>query len=165
MEYLSKGKFLTKKNVDDFLIKASNVMNITDGFCKNNLNPNFEVVATLSSSFSQKYDLEIDDFGVKWVKVKDNYSARQGYPTCISINTIANTRYKFSVWVDTNKEVTVRLQNGSNNSISEHKLSPNIEAQKIEHEFTATGKMTYRLFFAGDFVGVRFTEFAIERVL
>lgn len=164
MRYLS-DKLVTKKYIDDFIEQSLIEIDIINDNTPKNINPNFHVVAEMGS-YKRKYTLERSEFGVPWVRVLDNYSSKLGYPTCIAVQVYKNSMYEVTNWIDTDRDIVVKLQNHDGNFIAEKQVFASNKPQRVTLNFTHTTNTrasNFRIFFDGDFKGIRFTKYAIER--
>lgn len=163
MNYLS-DKLVTKKYIDEFIEAALIETEIINDTTPKNINANFHAVAEMSN-YQKAYKLERSEFGVPWIRVLDNYNKTQGYPAPIAVTTKAKTNYTVVTWIDTDRDIKVKLQDASNRFVDEIEVNKNDKPQRVTMGFTATGtSFSPKLFFEGDFSGIRFTKFAIERV-
>lgn len=164
MKYLN-DKLVTKKYIDDFIEAALIETEIINDTPPKNINANFQAVAEMSN-YQKAYKLERSEFNVPWVRVLDNYNNAVGYPTPIAVTTKANTKYSVIIWIDTDRDIKVKLQDASNRTVDEKEVNKSDKPQRVTMGFTATGTgFAPKLFFEGDFKGIRFTKFAIERVV
>lgn len=164
MRYLS-DKLVTKKYIDDFIEQALIEVDIINDTTPKNINANFHATAEVNS-YKKAYKLERSEFGVPWVRVLDNYSKTQGYPTPIALPFKLKTNYSVETWIDTDRDITVKLQDNYSATLDEKKIDKSDKPQRVVLSFVAqNGTMQPRLFFEGDFKGIRFTKYAIERVV
>lgn len=164
MRYLS-DKLVTKKYIDDFIEQALIEVDVINDTTPKNFNANFHATAEVNS-YKKAYKLERSEFGVPWVRVLDNYNKTQGYPTPIAQQFKVKTKYNVITWIDTDRDITLKLQNNSSGILDEKKIDKSDKPQRVVLSFVAqSGNMQPRLFFEGDFKGIRFTKYSIERVV
>lgn len=165
MKYIG-NKLVTKKFIDDFAQLLETEVDIINDTTPRNINANFHLTAEVNA-YKKAYVLERSEFNVPWIRVLDNYNQKQGYPTPIAVTTKAKTNYTVVTWIDTDRDITLKLQGtSSSETLDEKMVNKSDKPQRVMLEFTATSTQTQpRLFFEGDFKGIRFTKFAIERVV
>lgn len=165
MLYFS-DKIVTIKDFQQVLNAVRFHIDIINDTTPKNLNANFYTVAQMGA-YQKAYKLHWGTTGIPWVEVLDNYSKTQGYPVPIPVYVKKDTKYKVATWIITEKDFVIKLQDHSNKVIATKQVSKIIGPQRVILEFTAkdTRPQNFRLFFEGDFKGINFTKFSIERVV